>query len=373
METKKLILLIDDEPDFLVTMRFFLENSNFRTITASSPEEGLEKARLKPDLILLDLIMPGMDGHEVCRRLKEDSTTLFIPIIMLTSHDKTLDKVEALNLGVADYIGKHFPFEEILARIKAVLREKTIALSLEAIQERNKKILELRRIIDEVNLRILFQPIVELPTRQPIGYEAFTHGPKGSFLENAVDLFSLANEANMFYELDKLCLSLAIKKASFIPSEQLLFLNTDPTVIDKQYFRNLNFLEDYPVRPSRICLEITERTCITNFSRLSDDLNYLRSLGIRVAIDDVGEGYASLKAIAELKPEFIKIDISLVRNVDSDGVKNNLVQFIVNLGKKINSCLIAEGIETEEEYNMLLFLGVDYGQGYLFARPFEQA
>jgi DNA-binding response OmpR family regulator len=122
MEASRQILIIDDEPDFIETMRFYLENANFRLLGASTIKEGLEKALLKPDLILLDLNMPDGSGHEVCKKLKENPATVCIPVIMLTSQSGTLDKVEALNLGAADYIGKQFPFEEILARINAVLR-----------------------------------------------------------------------------------------------------------------------------------------------------------------------------------------------------------------------------------------------------------
>lgn len=371
METKKLILIIDDEVSFVELMRFFLENAGFRVISASTPDEGIEKVRLKPDLILLDLTMPEMNGHEVCKRLKENELSLPIPIIMLTSQDRTLDKVEAFNLGVADYIGKDFPFEEILSRIKNVLREVSPEITTLARQERNKKILELRKIIDEKNIRTLFQPIVHLSNRSPFGYEALTRGPAMSFLENALDLFTLASEENMFSELNKLCLSLAAKRAVFIRENQFLFLNTDPLFLGEDYVKHLDFLNGSTLRPQQVCIEITERTCIKNYVKLSTDLNYFKSRGVKVAIDDVGEGYSSLKAIAELKPEFIKIDMGLVRNVNADEVKKTLIQVITDFAKKMHSHLIAEGIETEEEYKALLALGVEYGQGYLFAKPAE--
>ena len=124
-------------------------------------------------------------------------------------------------------------------------------------------------------------------------------------------------------------------------------------------------------KPAQVCIEITERTCVTNFARLSAGLHYIKSKGVKIAIDDVGEGYSSLKAIAEIRPEFIKVDMGLVRGVDSDGVKSNLIQMIAGLAQKINSCLIAEGIETEKEYQALRTLGIEHGQGYLFAKPAE--
>jgi len=372
MDTKKFILIIDDEQDFLDLMRFYLEGANFRVETALTPEEGLQKARFKPDIILLDLALPGMTGHEVCKRIKENKSLCSIPIIMLTQHTRTLDKVEAFNLGVADYIGKHFSFEEILVRIKAALRISLPEVSLVAKQERNNKIMELRKVIDERDLKTLYQPILVLATRKPIGYEALTRGPAGSFLENAINLFTFATEENMFSELDRICMTLAVKRAGFMTGDSILFLNTDPIVLDNEYFRNFDFLKDSNIKPSQICIEITERTCIRNFSKTAVDLAYFKSKGVKVAIDDVGEGYASLKSVAELMPEFIKAEMSLVRDIDKDNVKLTLVQVISELAKKINSHVIAEGIETEEEYQTLLSLGVEYGQGYLFARPVEK-
>ena len=371
METKKTILIIDDEPDFLEMFRFILENSNFHVITAPTPEEGLQKACHNPDLILLDLNMPRMNGHEVCKQLKEDKHTMHIPVIMLTCQDKTLDKIEAFNLGVLDYIGKQIPTEEILVRIKAILKRTSSAISSLTQQERNEKIMQLRKIIDAQEIKTLYQPIVLMSSRQPLGYEALTRGPKGTFFENPLNLFAVANEANMSFELDTLCLSQSVKNAERFIKESKLFLNADASVLNSEYLRNLEFLRGSKIPPSQICIEITERTCISNFSQLSSNLSNLKPVGVMFVIDDLGEGYASLKAIVELKPEFIKIDMSLIRNINADLVKQSLVQIICDLARKINSHLIAEGIETEEEYKTLLELGLEYGQGYLFAKPAE--
>jgi EAL domain-containing protein (putative c-di-GMP-specific phosphodiesterase class I) len=372
MDIKKTILIIDDEQDFLDLMRFYLEGANFRVETALTSEEGLQKASSKPDLILLDLTLPGMNGHEVCKRINENKSLSSIPIIMLTQRTKTVDKVEAFSLGAVDYISKQISFEEILARIKAALRTNLPEVALTAKRERNNKILELRKIIDEKDLKTLYQPILTLASRTTIGYEALTRGPEGSILENAINLFTFASEENMFAELDQTCLTLAVKRADFLTENSILFLNTDPIVLNNEYFRKMEFLKDSSIKPSQICFEITERTCIRNFSKTAVDLAYFKSKGVKVAIDDVGEGYASLKSIAELVPEFIKVDMSLVRDIDKDTIKLTLMEVISGLAKKINSHVVAEGVETEEEYKALLSLGVEYGQGYHFARPVER-
>jgi EAL domain-containing protein (putative c-di-GMP-specific phosphodiesterase class I) len=175
----------------------------------------------------------------------------------------------------------------------------------------------------------------------------------------------------MAYELDTLCMSLAVQRATPFIKQQLLFLNSDPSVINSNYLKKLEFLKGSTLAPSQICIEISERVFVTNFEKLAANLNSLKPMGVMIVIDDLGEGYSSLKAILELKPTFIKADISLVRNVDSDLIKQSLIQVISELSKKINSAIIAEGVETEEEFKSLVSLGLQFGQGYLFARPQE--
>lgn len=370
MKETRTILMIDDEADFMSTIQFLLESAHFKVITASTPREGLEKALLKPDLILLDINMPEMDGLTVCKHLKEDKATEHIPVIMLTLNTSTLEKVTAFDFGAADYMGKQFPFEEMLARIQAALRVKSPDKTREAVEEKNRKISDLRDILQKKSLQILFQPIVFLKTGLPIGYEALARGPKGTLFENPAELFTFAAEANMFNELDSICRDLSIGGASFLKNGEILFLNIDPGTTGTPRFKTLEFLGNSKIAPSQICLEITERTFVKNFAMLSTNLKDVRSKGVRVAIDDIGEGYSSLNAIAELKPEFIKIDITIIRNMETDGVKQNLVRLVADLARSTNSRLIGEGIETRKECDALLSLGVEYGQGYHFGKPF---
>ncbi|MCM8792038.1 MAG: EAL domain-containing response regulator [Candidatus Omnitrophica bacterium] len=366
MEVKKLILIIDDEPDFVETMRIFLENYDFRAISSLDYEKGIELAqKVLPDLILLDLNLPKKSGHEVLKQIKENPNIRHIPVIMLTCQDATIDKVEAFNLGAADYICKTSSFEEIIARIKA----KLLHLNSGIKEKRAEKIIELRKIIDNKNLRIFFQPIVKLIDKSILGYEVFTRGPEGSVFEDASTLFSFATEESMFLELETRAISLAIEKAKFLLPQQYIFLNVDLLFLDVPQFKELSFLKNSNIQSSQLCLEITERTFIKNFTKLSNLLDDFHKKGIKIAIDDVGEGYSSLKAIVELKPQFIKIDIDIVRNVHQDHTKATLIELIVELAKKINILTIAEGIETEEETKTLISLGVDFGQGYLLGRP----
>jgi EAL domain-containing protein (putative c-di-GMP-specific phosphodiesterase class I) len=128
-------------------------------------------------------------------------------------------------------------------------------------------------------------------------------------------------------------------------------------------------LADAAITPDRIVLEITERTAIVDFGSFRATLEYLRALGFAVAVDDAGAGYGSLQCLAEVKPEWLKIDISLVRGVDTDDVRRQLMSSMVTFAKRVGVKLVAEGIETKEELDVLMAIGVAYGQGFYFTKP----
>ncbi|MDD5438791.1 MAG: EAL domain-containing response regulator [Candidatus Omnitrophica bacterium] len=370
MNNEKSILLIDSDTNFLTTTRHFLENWHFHVTTASSACEGLEKIlSSKPDLIVMDIDMPTMSGHEICARLKAHEETRHIPIIILSSRNDTMDKVEALNLGAADYIYKGVSPEELHARIKVIIRETSPEGKDGIAYEKSKRILELRNILDRKELRTLYQPIVNLATRQTLGYESLVRGPQGSDLENPLTLFATASEADMYFELDKMCIYLTLERADFLSNQQILFINVNPDTLGNNDFQGMQFLHNTPLAPSQLCLELTERTGFENFTQLTANLERYRLKGMKAAIDDIGEGYSSLKAIAELKPEYMKIDMALIRGIDVDEVRVSIVSLLVDFARKVKSQLIGEGIETEAEYRTLMSLGIKYGQGYYFAKP----
>ncbi|MCZ7607165.1 MAG: response regulator [Planctomycetota bacterium] len=117
------ILIIEDEPDIIEVLKYNLEKNHFSVASAASGEAGLKAAgELLPDLVLLDLMLPGIDGLEVCRRLRDDPRTRDIPVVMLTAKGTESDVVVGLTLGADDYIVKPFSTSELMARIKAVLR-----------------------------------------------------------------------------------------------------------------------------------------------------------------------------------------------------------------------------------------------------------
>lgn len=217
-----------------------------------------------------------------------------------------------------------------------------------------------------------YQPIQLLGNRALLGFEALARGARGSGFEGAELLFQAAAEHDYLLELDRLCRSKALLNSGRIPSTARLFINTLPTTIRDPHFRGrplIEFLERAQVAPERIVIEITEKLVIDNYSLFREALSYYTDLGMRFAVDDVGSGYSGLELIARLKPHFLKIDISLVRDVHVSVVNRAMVQAIVALGRGIGATVIAEGIQSDEEVRALQAMGVGYGQGFYLARP----
>jgi EAL domain-containing protein (putative c-di-GMP-specific phosphodiesterase class I) len=169
--------------------------------------------------------------------------------------------------------------------------------------------------------------------------------------------------------LDLVCFRSAILNSAGMDETSLLFINIEATSIMNNAFKML-FLENGLKMPiKRLVFEITERTEIADYKLFVAHLNFFRQLGIKIALDDAGSGYSSLNHIVKIQPDFIKLDMVLVQNIDTDALKRNLVESFVRFAKGSNISVIAEGIENEAELNTLQQIGVNYFQGYFLHRP----
>ncbi len=219
----------------------------------------------------------------------------------------------------------------------------------------------LGRVIEDHAFIPVFQPVVRIADRSIVGYEALTRFMDGTrpdirFLE--------AHAAGMSVRLETACLSEQIDAAAWLPQGTWLSLNVSPALA-AAVVPLVSTLE----RADRdIVLEITEHVEIEDYRALVAALDLVRGHA-RLAVDDAGAGYAGLRHILELKPHFVKLDISLVRNIDADPARQAMVAGMAHFAKDSGCELIAEGIETEPELRELVRLGVKLGQGYLFGKP----
>ncbi len=237
------------------------------------------------------------------------------------------------------------------------------------LEAKNKELLQ--EIILKEDLRTVFQPIMNLQEPSILGYEALTRGPAGTEFESPYTLFDIAAESDLLFELDRLCRRKALQAAADLGPEYKLFVNTLPMTIRDPEFRGhwmIKFLESMKLDPSRIVFEVTERLAIENYSLFLEAMNYFTDIGIAVAVDDMGTGYSGLEKIIHLKPAYLKFDILMVRDINASFVKREMLKAILSLADNVGAHVIAEGIETPEELETLLDLGILYGQGFLFSR-----
>ena len=231
---------------------------------------------------------------------------------------------------------------------------------------------EFRILLSSLQFNIVYQPIVSFRSGGILGWEALTRGPRDSYFRNPDIIFSFAEEVGLLYPLEKVCRQIAVQQLCELGPEQKLFLNIHPrTISDPNFVRGetLKLIREVGLQPHNIVFEITERHSIKDYSCFNKTLEHYRSQGFLVAVDDAGSGFSCLQSIAEIRPDFIKIDMSLVRGIHGNPVKRALMETFVTFADKIHSFIIAEGIEEEDELNTIACMGVHYGQGYLLGRP----
>jgi diguanylate cyclase (GGDEF)-like protein len=238
--------------------------------------------------------------------------------------------------------------------------------------------MSIQQVIKERLLSPHFQPIVAVNEGRVVGYEALIRGPRHLRLREPAALFAAAEKAGLLRELERECWSAIIKEAAHnldrIPHWARIFLNVLPEDIRDPAFHNhvVVELEKTRMDPARIVIEITESTRIEDYQDFNASLRRFRELGLGVAVDDAGAGHAGLQMIAEINPDFLKIDQSLVRGIDHSIAKRAGVEALLLLARSLGMTVIAEGIEKEEELQALHRLGVELGQGFLLAKPTQE-
>ena len=233
----------------------------------------------------------------------------------------------------------------------------------------------LQKLIIEHKIRTVFQPIVSMKDCKVIGYEALSRGPKDSEFNSPKLLFIIAGECGLSFELDRLCRKKALERVRDMDTDKKIFINTLTMTIHDPEFRGTylkELLEDLKLKPENVVFEVSERLAIDNYAVFRAAMKDYRDIGIVHAHDDIGKGYSDLERVMQLNPGFMKLDISFVRDVHKSFIKQEIVKSMVALAKGIGSDIIAEGIETKEEFEKIRELGVTYGQGFLFGKPVEE-
>lgn len=229
-------------------------------------------------------------------------------------------------------------------------------------------------IIDNQQITTVFQPIFDVENEIIVGYEALTRGPKDSALYSPEILFAKAQEVNLLSELELLCRERAIIRFVELKLTGKLFINICLTVMlnkDHPHGETIKLAKKHGLSPQQVVIEISEKSPFPNSDILLKALSKYRQFGFDIAIDDLGAGYSGLKQWSYLRPDIVKIDRYFIDQCDQDVMKREFLKILFELGRISNAHVIAEGIETQEEFELLRELGMVYSQGFFLAKPLE--
>lgn len=259
--------------------------------------------------------------------------------------------------------------ERLLARL---VEEAWESVRIQRMQTRFQTRCRLQEILLGDQITSVFQPLARLVGRDVLGYEALSRGPAATDYQAPLDLFAAAAESDLVFELDRHCRRRALASTRGLPPEAKLFLNVFPQSMYDPDFQGaslIHLLDGLGLGPERIVLEISEKYAIQNYTLFVEALKNFTDIGFSIAVDDIGAGYSGLEKITHLNARYLKLDISLVRDIDGSYIRREMARAVKAFADKTESMVIAEGIEREGELQALVELGIEYGQGYLLGRP----
>jgi EAL domain-containing protein (putative c-di-GMP-specific phosphodiesterase class I)/CheY-like chemotaxis protein len=366
------LLVVDDEPAVVRMSERLFTRSGFNVTVAHGGQEAIELAEAHTfDAIVSDLDMPDVDGRALLRAIR--AKDLDIPFVFLTGNPDLQSAIDAVEYGAYRYLIKPVPQQELLDVVTRAVRWHRLAVvrreaadELEGKASSDRAGLEARFASALDKLWIASQPIVSWQDQNVIAYETLVRTDEAT-LRNPVDLFDVAERLGRTEELGRAIRGLIVGIIPQAPESAMIFVNLHPNdLADEELFVSQGGLAPFA---DRIVLEITERAALDQIRGLRSRVERLRAIGYRIAVDDLGAGYAGLSSFAALEPDVVKADMSLVRGIEASAVKRKLVSAIAALSKDLGIKLVAEGIETVAERDCIVSLGADALQGYLFARP----
>jgi EAL domain-containing protein (putative c-di-GMP-specific phosphodiesterase class I) len=378
------VLLVDDDASIRRDYARVLEREGYLVEVAADGSEGLallEQSRF--DAIITDIEMPALGGLDFLRAVRERD--LFAPVLLITGVPVLESAISAVEYGAFAYLVKPVPSEALahavrravnLRKLAALRREAWELAGAEGLQLSDRASLDARfeRALEGVH--VVYQPIVRWASACVLGYEAFVRSTEPS-LPHPNDLFDAAERLDRVFDLGRRIRARIAEDARSLPEGALLFVNVNAGELNDHELSS----SSSPLAPlaERVVVEITERSALDSVSGLAtrDSVSglatrmaRLRRLGFRIALDDLGAGYASLSSFSLLEPDFVKLDMSLVRGVDAMCRKQSIVRGVAQLcGRDLGIEVIAEGVETAAECAALVAAGVDVVQGYYLARP----
>ena len=370
------VLVVDDDDRVREGYRRVLTGAGIGTIAVPNAQLALELLRNGDlfDVIVSDIVMPGMDGTALLREIRKYS--LDVPVILVTGNPSLLTSMAAVQYGAFRYLVKPVPTNNLikdvrdaiqLHRLARLKRESITLLSCLRKELGDRASLEAHFELALKRLWIAFQPVVGWPNRELLGYEALVRSAESS-LGSPDLLFDVAERLGRVHELSREIRRLIANNIPQAPEGVWIFVNIHPTDLEDADL--VNPQAALSQHAHRVVLEITERSSLDHIQNVAASVAQLRALGYRLAVDDLGAGYAGLTSFNRLEPDFVKLDMELIRNIETSKRKQSLVRSLVALcTRELGIFVVCEGVETEAERDTLESLGANLMQGYLFGRP----
>lgn len=376
------VILADDDPGVLAALTALIDDEPGMTIvgTAGDANEAVLIAEhTTPDVALVDVQMPGGGGSRATREIILRSPRT--GVVALSAHGARSAVAEMLRAGALGYVVKGAPIAEIVDAVRRTARgegslsgELTAMLGLELDEQlgrrdrvhaaRREQIERVRRALEPGAIRPVFQPIVELGSGSIVGYEALARFHVDP-VEPPDRWFNAARDVGLAEDLEFAAIRAALERFNEIGPPAYLSLNLSPaSVLSGRLTETI-----LTCPPERLVVEITAHTSVSDYDALAASLQPFIAHGGRLAVDDAGAGFASLRHILRLAPQLIKLDVSITRRIDTDHASRAMAAALASFGREMDIMLVAEGIETPAERDAVRALGVQFGQGYLFGRP----
>jgi EAL domain-containing protein (putative c-di-GMP-specific phosphodiesterase class I) len=373
-EPRPLILLVDDDDQVASILGRIITGGGFEVLRCATPVEALVTAEeTDVDAMVIDVHLPQMSGLQLARylRLRRADAS----VIAITGSPNFDGAAEAYGIGAVSYLPKPIEQAELLDHVRRAVamgrlararREATNLVQSEPPPsfEARGQVALFERVLRETYL--VFQPIVDFAAQRTFGFEALLRCRVDGF-QSPLRVIELAESVARTDMLGRRIRALAAEALPALAEDVLLFVNLHSSdLLDDKLFDPIGPLARFA---NRVVLEITERATVSEIPDLQMRVSSLRQLGYRIAVDDLGAGYAGLSSFALLEPDLVKLDMSLVRNIHQSAVRQRMVASMVGLCRDLGNRVVTEGVETVAERDVLAALGCSLMQGYFFARP----
>jgi len=378
-ERRTRVLIVDDDAMLRKATARVLESAGFQAEVAA---DGIAAADLLLqggfDAVVTDINMPGTSGVDLLRTIR--AYDMDLPVILVTGSPTVESAASAVELGAMLYLVKPVAPRELTSVVtRAVQKNRLAQTRREALRafgdgspegepsDRAALAASFDRALESI--WIAFQPIVDLKKNTILGYEALVRSREPSLL-SPLGLLRAAEQLGRLLELAHRIRKDTIHAFAQLPNKDaLLFLNLHTSeLLDGALYEAGSVLSDFA---QRIVLEVTERGALDKLQDVSARASVLRFHGFRLAIDDLGAGYAGLTSLVSLEPEFVKLDMALVRGIDASPIRQHILRSIVDLAGKLKMQVVAEGVETASELRTIRLLGCHFAQGFFIGRPCE--